>query len=213
MNSKRLPLHLTFLTLAAIAPMAEAANVLVDPSLENAGTLTFDGPPFLGTWEGFNGGGATAAVTSTLIRTGGQSLELTINFTVNTFAGAFQDAAVEAGMEYSFSGYHATNSSPLELGTEARIEWRNASAEIGRTQNFTGAPGTGMFTPFALTAIAPVGATIARVVYAVQSFSTAPSGNGVVHVDDFSFGTTAVPEPGTAALGLLAGLGLMRRRR
>jgi hypothetical protein len=47
------------------------------------------GPPFVGSWEGFNGGGATAANTTTLPRTGAQALTLSITSTLNTFAGAF----------------------------------------------------------------------------------------------------------------------------
>jgi hypothetical protein len=58
-----------------------------------------------------------------------------------------------------------------------------------------------------------VGATVARVVYAIQTFSGGPTNNGMVFIDDFS--VTAVPEPSAIAgvsLGLL-GLAGSRRRR
>lgn len=203
-------LILASIFLAAATSFAGAANLFVDPGFENPGTITFDGAPFVGTWEGFNGGGATAAATTTLPRTGAQALTLTITLTPNTFAGAFQDAAVIAGTEYSFSGYHITTSSPLNLGVEARIEWRNASSEVSRTPNITPTPGA-TYTPFSLTGTAPAGATFARVVYAVQSFSTSPNGNGVVHVDDVSF--SAVPEPSSLGLLALGAMALGRRRR
>ena len=40
--------------LVLLAANQAAANLFVDPSFENQ--ITYDGPPFLGTWEGFNGG-------------------------------------------------------------------------------------------------------------------------------------------------------------
>jgi hypothetical protein len=49
------------------------------------------------------------------------------------------------------------------------------------------------------------------VVYAIQSFSTSPLGNGTVYVDDVSF--TVVPEPSAMALLSLGGLALVALRR
>jgi hypothetical protein len=68
-----------------------------------------------------------------------------------------------------------------------RREWRRAGA----------------YAPFSLTATAPAGAEIARIVYAIQSFSPGPTNTGTVYVDDLTF----VPEPSSLTL-LLA-----RRRR
>ena len=188
---------------------AMAANLAINPGFESE--ITFDGPPFVGSWEGFNGGGATAATTMMMPRSGAQALTLTISGTPNTFAGAFQDVGVIAGVEYTFSGWHATPSAPLQLGPEIRIEWRDAASEIGRTPNITPAPGASVYTPFSMNATAPAGASVARIVYAVQSFSTAPNGNGIVHVDDISF--AAVPEPSSCGLVALSALVLTRRRR
>jgi hypothetical protein len=49
------------------------------------------------------------------------------------------------------------------------------------------------------------------VVYAIQSFSTNPLGNGIVYVDDMSF--AVVPEPSSIALLSVGGLALLGFRR
>jgi hypothetical protein len=186
------------------------ASLLVDGGFESP--ITSDGPPFVGSWEGFQGGGASA-VNGTMPRSGSQSLGLSIFNTVNTFAGAFQDVpGLTSGVDYIFSGWHVTPSNPLSLGVEVRIEWRNSisNTEVSRTPNLTPVP-TGSYTPFSLLATVPAGADTARVVYAIQSFSTNPLGDGVVHVDDVAF--TVVPEPSTLALLVLGGLGAFAVRR
>ena len=193
-------------TLLSFTTATFAQNLLVNSSFE--APITSDGAPFIGFWEGFAGGGATAANSSLNPRTGTQSLGLSINNTPNTFAGAFQDAVVTPGLGYTFSGFHMTSSSPLSLGVEVRIEWRNSvsNSEVGRTPNSTPVPGA-TYSPWSLDATAPANADIARVVYAVQSFSTAPLGNGNVFVDDV--GLSLVPEPSSMALLALGGLGLI----
>ena len=206
------PLALTAFFLLSLTASPFAANLLVNGGFENP--ITYDGPPFVGSWEGFNGGGASAANSTLLPRTGAQSLQLSIFNTVNTFAGAFQDVpGLVSGTEYSLSGWQATTSTPLDVGVEVRIEWRNSvsNIEISRTPNLTPIPGA-VYLPFSLTAAVPTGADTARVVYAIQSFSTAPRGNGTVYMDDISL--SVVPEPSAALLfggGCLA-LITMRRR-
>jgi len=185
-----------------------AANLLVNPGFESP--ITTDGPPFVGSWEGFAGDGASAINGTTQPRTGTQHLTLNITTTPNSFTGAFQDVAVLTGTQYTFSGWQATPSSPLNAGVELRIEWRNATSEVSRTPNSTPVP-SAAYSAFSLTATAPAGADTARVVFAIQSFSTAPLGNGSVFVDDLSF--EAVPEPSGAALLGLSGLLLANRRR
>jgi hypothetical protein len=173
--------------------------------------VTTDGPPFVGSWESFNGGAGSEAVNSTAMpHSGAQNLTLSITGVENTFAGVFQDVpGLVPGRTATFSGYHMTPSNPFDIGEEIRIEWRNATAEVGRTPNFVPTL-TGQYEPFSLSALVPAGATTARVVYAVQSFGPGPTNTGTVYLDDVAF----VPEPSSMCL-CLAGLGLtcLRRRR
>ncbi|MFO1511641.1 MAG: PEP-CTERM sorting domain-containing protein [Verrucomicrobiota bacterium] len=206
------PLVLTSVVLLSLTTSTFAANLLVNSGFEDP--ITYDGAPFVGSWEGFNGGGATAANSTLFPRTGAQSLGLSINNTVNTFAGAFQDVpGLAPGMSFSLDGWHATTSNPLSLGVEIRIEWRNSisNSEVSRTANLTPVPGAS-YLAFNLSGLVPAGADTARVVYAIQSFSTSPLGNGTVYVDDMSF-TTVVPEPTSMALLGLGGLALAVARR
>jgi hypothetical protein len=202
---------LGLLLAASSASLAGAANLLVNPGFETP--VTSDGPPFVGSWESFNSTGSTAVNTPTLPRTGAQALTLTITGTPNTFAGAFQDVGVVIGTEYTFSGFHATTTALLQVGVEARIEWRNSgtNSEVSRTPNLTPVPILNTYTPFSFNAVAPAGADTARIVYAIQSFSTAPNGNGAVHLDDVAF--EPVPEPSSLGLLALGTLAWMRRHR
>ena len=210
MNRLILP-ALSLLLFASSAGLSSAAAVLANTGFEDP--VTSDGAPFVGFWEIFNSGGAATSTNSTLsARTGSQSLQLSILATDNAFAGAFQDVPdVAAGMQVTFGGYHRTSSSPLDLDTEIRIEWRNSvsNTEIGRTPNSAPVPGAA-YGLFSLTGTVPAGANTARVVYAIQTFSGGPTNNGVVYVDDVFF---TVPEPGSALLLGLSGLALARRQR
>lgn len=212
MKLLRLQVLISILSLS-LAASAGAANLVVNGGFEDP--VTSDGPPFVGFWEAFNGGaGSSSGNSTTLPRTGLQSLELSIVNTDNTFAGAFQDVAVISGLEYTLSGWHASPSSPLDLGAEVRIEWRNSvsDTEVARTPNLIPVP-TSVYSLFELTAEVPAGADIARMVYAIQTFGTEPSNNGIVYVDDISF--ALVPEPSSLILLGVGGLALvlMRRRR
>lgn len=202
--------------LAAFAITALAA-IPISAQLSNPGfeePLTSDGPPFVGFWEAFNGGAGSEAINGTTNpRSGTQHLALSITNTDNTFAGVFQDVPnLTPGSAAVFSGWNTTTTTPLGLAPEVRIEWRNSTTnqEISRTPNLVPTL-TGQYTPFTLSAVVPAGADTARVVYAIQSFGPEPTNNGVVFVDDVSF----VPEPATALLAVLGGLGLActRRRR
>lgn len=199
-------------TLASIACVASfaSANDLVDPGFENP--ITYDGPPFVGFWEGFNSGAGTFADSTTnMPRNGAGSLELVIDNTVNGFAGAFQDVyfgPAGAGQDGTFSGWHKAVQGS---GVEIRIEWRDSvnNSEISRTPNFAPVPGPD-FEFFSLTATAPAGSDTARVVYAIQSFGGVINQN--VFVDDVSF-SGIVPEPASLALVGLAGAAVLARRR
>jgi hypothetical protein len=202
---------LTTILSLSLAASVGAANLVVNAGFEDP--VTTDGAPFIGFWEAFNGAAVSSSGNSTTLpRTGLQSLELSIVNTDSTFAGAFQEVTVIPGLEYTFSGWHASLSSPLDLGTEVRIEWRNSLGEVARTPNVSPVP-TSVYSLFELTAEVPAGADIARMVYAIQTFGGEPSNNGTVYVDDVSF--ALVPEPSSLILlgaGGLA-LALMRRRR
>ncbi len=192
------------LTITAVSSLSAAANSLVNPGFEDP--ITMDGPPFVGSWEGFAGGSASSANSTAMPRTGAQSLDLSVTG-ANTFAGAFQDVGVVGGVPYIFSGWHKLldgNSG----GTEVRIEWRDATSEVGRTPNLVAAT-TAAYTQFSLQATAPANATIARAVYAIQSFGASAPQN--VLVDDVSF--TAVPEPAALCLAGLAGVAIFALRR
>src|SRR3954452_8728717 len=156
--------------MAISASRVSAANLLANPGFESP--VTSDGPPFVGSWEAFNGGAGSSSNNSTVTpRSGAQDLELAISNTTNTFAGAFQDVqGLVPGQIATWSGWHQTPSNPFDVGVEFRIEWRNSvtDLEVGRTPNSTTNPGA-TYSQFSLTAAVPVGANTARVVYAIQS--------------------------------------------
>lgn len=192
-----------------------AANQFANPSFEDP--ITYDGPPFVGSWEGFSGnfggGSSSAANSSVMPRSGAGHIDLTIT-SQSGFAGVFQDVPnLTPGSTWTYSGWHKAASDPYNVVSEVRIEWRDSvtNTEITRTPNSLPVAGSD-YTPFSLTAIVPPGADTARAVYALATFATIPPAGGTVFLDDFSF---VVPEP--SALGLLAvgsvALARMRRRR
>jgi hypothetical protein len=205
---------LVVICLAVLAGRSAEANLLANPGFEDP--ITSDGPPFVGFWEGFQGGGAVASRDTVMPRNGEGHLSLIIDNANNTFAGAFQDVeGLLPGQLMDFSLWHKTTTLPYNLVSEVRIEWRNSgsNSEISRTANFLPIP-TLDYAPFSLVAAVPAGADTARVVYAIQSFTNNNLPDvGTVYVDDVSL--TVIPEPAT--IGLL-GLGLVafaasRRRR
>lgn len=196
----------------AAASAGIASADFANPSFEDP--ITFNGPPFVGSWEGFSGnfgGGAASATQGPVMpRTGANAVELAIN-TASGFAGVFQDIdGLVAGQEVTFSGWNKLGSGLI--GPEVRIEWRDASpgtTEVTRTPNLVPVL-TGEYTEFSLTTTVPAGATAARAVYAGQTFGAGLSG-GSIFIDDFSF--SVVPEPTTALLAGVALAAAAARRR
>jgi hypothetical protein len=196
-----------------VSSRASAQNLLVNPSFEDP--ITFDGAPFVGFWEGFSGGDApvtaSAGNSAASPRTGAMNVDLTIGGSINNFAGVFQDVAASPGVEYTYSGWHRTPSSPLDVVSEIRIEWKLADGSgNGSTGNlFPVAPA--QYAQFTMNGTAPANTAFARVVYAIQTFTDGASHTGTVYIDDFSM--TVVPEPSSLGLLALGAVGLIRRRR
>lgn len=205
--------------LGMAAEPAFAANLLVNSGFEDP--ITNDGPPFVGSWEGFSAGaGASSSNSAAMPRSGAQHLHLTIDTVPNSFAGAFQDVGgLLAGDEFIFAGWHKSTTDLAGLGiVEVRIEWRDSVGdfEISRTPTLHPLSPTSDYSMFSLTASTPAGADSARLVYAIQTFGGGGDRNNTVFVDDTSFQSTSVsvPDGGTTALlGLIAfgGLGVARR--
>ncbi len=213
MRRSRFALFTAMAVVLMTASQADAQNLLGNPGFEDP-VVSAPGP-FAGRWEPFSGGGGASSVGDGLMpRTGAGDLHLNITASNNNFAGAFQDVVgLAPGQLVTFGGWHKSSSNPADYVTEFRIEWRDATSEVSRTPNLSPVA-TVDYTPFSRIESVPAGASTARVVYAIQTFSDLGGGNtGDVFLDDMSF--TVVPEPATAALAGLAGVALvaMRRRR
>lgn len=196
------------------ASHAAAQNLLTDGGFEDPSKFTSDGPPFVGSWEAFNGGAGTFSINDTSMpHSGARDAHLNITAVNNSFAGLFQDVAVTAGSTYTYSGFHKSlNANPADYVSEARFEWRNSvsNTEVSRNQVLPIA--TAQYTPFSLTFVAPAGADTARVVYAIQTFTdTGALNTGDLFLDDLS--VVKVPEPSALALIGLGGAALLRVRR
>jgi hypothetical protein len=199
---------------AVAASQAAAQNLLANPGFEDP---VAEGPePFSGRWQPFNGGAGTFSVGDGLMpKTGAGDLHLGITATNNSFAGAFQDVlGLSPGNIVNLGGWHKSASDPTGYVSELRIEWRNATTEISRTPNQNFVP-TAVYSPFTQVYTVPAGTTIARVVYAIQTFSDVGTTNTAdVFLDDMILTRIGgIPEPATIALAGLAGLVLVTARR
>jgi hypothetical protein len=209
---------LAALAIAAIAntgTQVSAQNLLVDPSFE--GTITYDGPPFIGFWEGFSSSpGVTsgAGFGTGAARTGSQQTTLFIDNASNQFAGVFQDVLVSAGTPVTFAIWHEDVLGSNGQGIEMRMEYRNSASnvEISRTVNATPVSLGADYEKFSITGIVPTAADTVRAVYAIQSFGGVKSQR--IYLDDASL-TKVVPEPTSLYLLVIgiAGLAAAANRR
>ncbi len=159
---KALPALLSAVVLTAISSTA-SANLIVNGGFEDP--VTYDGPPFVGSWEGISGSPSAGAGSSIAMpRTGAQSLDVAIFGEATNFAGVFQGVdGLIAGQATLFSGWH------LSLGDvggiEIRIEWRDSvtDTETARAANLAPIVGSS-YEMFSLSGIVPTGADTARVV-------------------------------------------------
>src|SRR5205085_6087400 len=91
MQFTRFALFVALIAAVSWCRQATAQNLLTDPSFENPALYAADGPPFVGSWEAFNGGAGSSSQNDTLApRTGAREAHLNITATNNTFAGFFQ---------------------------------------------------------------------------------------------------------------------------
>ncbi len=207
------------LVLAASFAGVSKANLLVDGGFESP--LTFDGPPYVGSWEGFYSavGFADAAIDIAMPYTGAQALQLTSSDD-NHFAGVFQDVVVTTGTVLDLTGVHLSTLD--SYGVEIRFEYRDSVADvfISGTTNYSPTPGNA-YEAFAISdalsplqRTVPVGADLVRVIYAIQSFGSATDQNVLVdELDLFDAGDrTEMPEPAIVMLLIVGVIAAVARQ-
>jgi len=191
------------------------ANLITDPGFED--TLRTGGGLNVGeytVWEVFNSDTALTSgeLVSTNQRTGAQALGLSIPSAANNFVGVFQDIVnVSAGQLVEFGGWHQLLSPAAAI--EIRIEWWSTvtNTEVSKTANLTPLPSNTAYELFSLQAVVPDFADVARLVYALQSFS-GPAPMEVL-VDDTFFTVTQVSDPFASGLLIVGMLCLVFRNR
>ena len=216
--------------LASTTPSAQAQNLLVNGSFENAGGFTAN-PITVGTvnsgWALFGATSQSDMAASVDYPYSGSYALLEQNAVGNNWnpAGAYQIVGgITPGVTYSFSGFYladttqtGTFTTPVcfQLGFQDASLNNLGTVELGPGNNvggFTlGAAALDTWYSGSVSATAPAGSVYA-VVYAMY-MSNGQTATDSIYYDDFSL--VAVPEPSFLALagvGLSFGLGLLRRR-
>ncbi|MEM8944947.1 MAG: PEP-CTERM sorting domain-containing protein [Planctomycetota bacterium] len=208
---KSLVAAVALLAMVLVAAQSATANPLADPGFELP--LVDDGNG-VGKWNPFSDSGASISeMATTMPRTGAGHANLDLS-APNGFAGFFQDVInVVPGSPIDWSVWAKDNSGTNGQGIEMRIEYRESAGdtEVSRTGNLVPGSLGSAYEQITLSDTVPAGADIARVVFAIQSFGTAPPQS--VFVDDASVSVQQIPEPASIALVGLAGIAVATMRR
>lgn len=211
----------SILAVAALASAASAQNLLNNASFES--DLGFDFSNVTN-WNGFFGGSAGTFLeafnwTGAAPNSGAKALVTTIRVGTSTnngfdgFTGHVQTVfGITGGAQYQLSVFARANPS-INNGAEYRVEWFDAGNGFISTSNqaIQGSL-TSSYQQFSYSEFAPSNAAIAKVVFAVQSFTNngSPADTSVAW-DDASL--TLIPAPSATAALALSGLLAARRRR
>lgn len=197
--------------LTIIASQVAAQNLADNPSFEDPTVNTGSANDV---WFRFGSGAAGTSSESTVQpRTGSRHIALE-TAGPNQFAGVFQNLnmAVNPGQIVTLSGY-ALNASgaPFAATQEIKLEWQGTPNPPQNRLDVLTLLDT--YSQFTHTGVAPAGTTGLVVTYAISTFGPG-QGESLVYLDDMS--VTIVPEPATLGLvatGVLAFVGLARRRK
>lgn len=225
MNARMASLTLGLVVASLTAPAhAVMTNLMSNPGFESglAGYSTSNGhfPP--------NAAASfSASATSTLVRSGAQSAQISVN---NNNVGApglyllYQDINVSTfavGTVFTLTGYAAQSATdPMLAGPviTSYVEWFDAFG--GRVDidflGSAGVPPAGAYPAsptWNQTRVKDVATAVtARYFFGIEN-GAVPDGRGTAHFDDVSFAADVVPEPASLFLAGLGGVALLARRR
>lgn len=206
---------------ALLATSAQAQNLLNNAGFES--DLGFDFSNVTN-WNGFFGGSAGTFLeafnwTGATPNSGQKALVTTIrvgsstNNGFNGFTGHVQTVfGITAGATYELSVFARANPG-INNAAEYRIEWFDAgNGFISANNQAIQGSLTTTYQQFSYSEMAPTNAAIAKIVFAVQSFTNngSPADTSVAW-DDASF--SVIPAPSAAGALSLGGLLAARRRR